>query len=132
MKRTSIWVTLGMSLFLVLSTEAADTALGELITVTLEAIPDLRNQIQDRSPITPVSSPVNPSFTFIQTDPGVSISGSERRMQGNTQTRNNTQTPGELFGITLLRQNRVSQFWAGQTGTEPDTAGFTNDNNLLF
>src|SRR5262245_30655537 len=44
MKPVNRWIILGMSLFFLLNTGvmAADAALGELITVTLEAIPDLR------------------------------------------------------------------------------------------
>jgi hypothetical protein len=65
MKRTSMWVTLGMSFFLILSAEAADTALGQLITVTLEAIPDLRNQVQGRSPTIPMPQPKPQNFNLI-------------------------------------------------------------------
>ena len=106
MKPVSRWALLGMSLFLGLNTEAADV---KPMTV-----------VHDPDP----PSLVNPSLTFIQTDPGVVISGSERRVQGNAQTTNNTQTSNELVQIKLLRQSRVSQFLAPQQGTEPDTAGW--------
>ncbi|HZM25409.1 MAG TPA: hypothetical protein VFC02_26910, partial [Anaerolineales bacterium] len=99
----SLWVVLWMSLFLVLSTEAADVKTRVVVNDPDFGIPEVVSL--GTQPL----GPVNPSLTFVQTDPGTIIAGSERRVQGNTQTINNTQTPGELFGITLLRQSRVSQ-----------------------
>ena len=101
MKPVSLWVTLGMSLFLVLSTEA-----GGIRDV------DFATEVEVR----PRTQP--PGSTFIQTDPGSVSAGSQRQVQGNTQTSI------ELVQIKLLRQGRVLQSLASQTGPEPDTAGW--------